>query len=250
MTESINYLSGWWRWWSNPLINIHSTQRDMMPYAKAQLEDLDFLQFLELRSILSVADKPDRALDEQIEIRSMALATPEEVSALNMKAAVLSLDSAILQTNAHTWERIYGVKSADEARSIIQLWNQIPYTLKSWQESLIINLNASKQETYDLQERATLVLGAYLTSYYPDFFKRWSLTAPYRITLLLKSIDLFPDDCKPAIDNWLIPLITELHKTVLLRFPENTPELPEYEEDLQEQEALAQLASLEDFDNA
>lgn len=249
MTESINYLSDWWRWWSNPLINMHSSHQTALPFQKEQLKELDFLMFLQLRSILSLSDKPDPLLDEHAEIRSMALATTEEREGLFMKAAVMSFEASILQTNAHNWEKNYGVSSADDVRKIIQLWNQIPYKLKPWQESMILTLQSSSPRNFGVPERAQLILGAYLMSFFPDFFKRWSLSIPYEVTLVLKSIDLLPEDCKSTIDSWLQPAFAGLHQQVLERFPSQTAELP-IDEDSLEQDVIGQLHSLEGFDDA
>lgn len=247
--ESIKYLSDWWRWWGNPLNNIHPTQQDMLPYAKGQLQQLDYLLFLELRSILSLPDKPDRALDNNPEIRSLSLATDTEMEIIQMKSAVLSLEPSILQANAQHWSEVYGVQAPEDVRATIQLWNQIPYKLKPWQESLILNLSTTAQNIFDLKDRALMVLGAYLMSFYPDFFKRWSMTIPYAITLILKSTDPIPEDCKTTMDNWLKPALDKLHRQVVSRYPQETVELPT-DGDEEEDQALAQLHNLEEFDDA
>lgn len=249
MSESIKYLSDWWRWWSNPLINIHQSHIEMLPYAKKQLEELDYLFFLELRSILSVPDKPDRNLQNQNWLRSFALAEPDELQTLKKYYAVLTLDAGILQTNAQNWNERYGVRSPEEVRELIQLWNQIPFKLKSWQESLILNLSASAQHKFSIDERYMIAMGAYLLNSHPNFFKRWSLTIPYSTGLIIKSIEALPEESIGSMHEWLANIPAEIHKSVATRYPISSEEMP-FEESQTETDALSALENLESFDDA
>lgn len=249
MTEPTPYLSDWWRWWSNPLINMHPSQRQALPFTEVQLEELNYLMFLELRSILSLSDKPDNHLEEQPQLRSFGLGNLNQLSAETIKIAVLGLDSKILHANAQQWKKNYGIESAEDVRSIIQMWNQIPHKLKAWQESLLLEINATPEAALDLQKRALLVLGAYVMSFYPDFYTRWALTLPLDIALTLKSIDPIPQECKHAMNDWLEASLNALHQQVLARYPSEDLDV-DVEEDDKELEALSELIDLERFDDA
>lgn len=249
MTEPTYYLSDWWRWWSNPLINMHPSQQGFFACTQNQREELTYLSFLELRSILSLSDKPDRHLEEQHQLRSLALATFDELPAEAMKIAALSLSAGILQNNAQQWEKNYGIQSADEVRTIIQLWNQIPHKLKPWQDSLLLTLGATPDTSLNFQKRVLLVLGAYIMSFYADFYKRWALTLPYEITLTLQSIDPIPQECKSSMESWLESPLNTLHQQVLSRYPSEDLEM-DIEESESEQEALSELLDLQEFDDA
>lgn len=249
MTEPTHYLSDWWRWWSNPLVNMHPSQRETLACTEIQLKELNYLTLLELRSILSLPDKPDSHLDQQPQLRSLALGSFDELPAETIKIAALSLDARILHSNAQQWERNHGIQSADDVRSVIQVWNQIPHKLKPWQESLILTLSAVPDENFDFKKRGLLVLGAYVMSFYPDFYVRWALTLPYEITLFLQSTDPVPQECKPTMDNWLESPLNALHQQVLARYPSEDFDV-DIEGNEDEQEALSELFDLEGFDDA
>lgn len=249
MTEPTPYLSDWWRWWSNPLINIHPSQQKVAVSAQNLPEQPSHLLFLELRSSLSLTDKPDENLEEQHRLRSLALGNFDGLTSETMRIAALSLDSRILQTNAQQWESNYGIRSAHEVRSIIQFWNQIPHKIKPWQDSLTFTLANEPISNLDIPARASLVLGAYVMSFYPDFYKRWALTLPYDITRTLRSIDPVPQEYKSEIDHWLESPLNSLHERVLARYPSE-----EFEIDLEESEseanALNELIDIPEFNDA
>lgn len=249
MNHSINYLSDWWRWWSNPLINMHNSHIQQLPYAQKQLEEIDYLFFLELRSILSMPDKPDRNLRSNQWLLSLALASEEDLQHLKKLYAVLTFEPAILQLNAHAWSDRYAIRSSEEVRDIIQLWNQIPHKIKSWQESLISNLNVLPNSKFSLDERFMIALGAHLLNFHPNYFKRWSLTIPYNIALVIKSVEALPEASLESLNEWLGKTQTDIHQTVLNRYPNRDVDYP-FEASESETAAISALENLEDFSDA
>ena len=194
MNDPLNYLHDWWRWWGNPLAGIHDSQMIHLPYATEKLKEPNYLLFLELRSTLTLPDTPDPYLVERAQLRSLALASQKEICEVFTQAATLSLGPNILQASAQKWNQHYGVDSPDQVRQIIQWRNEIPHALKAWRESLLITLDQGDSYSMHMHSRALLSVGAYLQSFYPGFYKRFQLTLPYEIMLILKSVDLTARD--------------------------------------------------------
>jgi len=242
MSEPISYLHNWWRWWGNPLAGIHDTQLLHLPYAREQLKNMSYLLFLELRSALTLPDVPDRCLVSQAELRSLALCSHQQLGELFPQVATLSLGNSILQASAQKWEQHYGVDSAERVRQIIQWRQDIPHAIKPWRESLLITLDQGDAYSMHMQNRTLLGLGAYVQSCFPDFYKRWALTLPYEITLILRSIDPIPEDAQASFQNWLAPMLSELHKLVLASYPNEEID-PIDIDDPDETTTLAQLDS-------
>lgn len=240
MSDPISYLHDWWRWWGNPLAGIHDSQLIHLPYAREQLKNLDYLHFLELRSSLGLPDTPDKYLIERLQLRSLALADQDQISEVFNQVATLSLGANILHASAQKWDQHYGVSSPEEARRIIQWRSEIPHALKPWRESLLITLDQGDSYSMHMKTRALLGLSAYLQSFYPGFYKRFHLTLPYEITLILKSVDLIPQEAQSSCETWFEPMLDELHKRVLANYPGDDHELLELDDE-KESTALAGL---------
>ncbi|WP_370263616.1 hypothetical protein [Limnobacter sp.] len=240
MNDSSNYLQDWWRWWGNPLVSIHSSQVIHLPYATELLKQPSYLLFLELRGSLALPDTPDAYLIERPQLRSLALAEQEEISETFVQAATLSLGPNILQASAQKWSQHFGVDSPEQVRQIIQWRHEIPHALKAWRESLLITLNQGDSYNMHMHTRALLCVGAYLQSFYPNFYKRFQLTLPFEITLILKSVDLIPQEAQASCESWFEPMLVALHERVLLRYPSDDIEPFDLQED-EETETLAKL---------
>lgn len=240
MKEPAPYLHDWWRWWGNPLINIHESQLIHLPYAREQLKDIDYLHFLEIRSTIGLPDLPDRHLVERNQIRSLAISNPEKIGAVFNQVGVLSLGPSILHASAQKWEQHYGVSSPDQVREIIKWRNEIPHGLKPWRESLLITLDQGDAYSMKMPTRALLGLGAYLQSFYPEFYKRFELTLSYEITLILKSVDPIPQEAQSICEVWFEPMLNEIHKQTLADYPDDEIETFEMIDD-EEVKALDNL---------
>lgn len=243
MSDPLSYLHDWWRWWGNPLEGIHDTQLLHLPYARDQLKNMSYLLFLELRSTLTLPDVPDRGLEGQPELRSLALSSHELLGNLFPQVATLSLGNSILQASAQKWEQHYGVASAEQVRQIIQWRQEVPHALKPWRESLLITLDQGDAYSMHMQNRTLLGLGAYVQSFFPAFYKRWALTLPYETTLVLRSVDPIPEEAQSSFQGWLAPMLSELHRQVLASHPSEDIDPIEIDSP-DEAAALAELSSV------
>ncbi|HEX4844513.1 MAG TPA: hypothetical protein VFV57_12640 [Limnobacter sp.] len=249
MAESLTYLSDWWRWWSNPLQGMHASHRAMLPYTEAQMEQLDHLMFLELRGLLNLHDVPDQALLDHPALRSLALAEQVHCKTLYTAAAALCMDASILQTNAQTWKLTYGLEHTDEVRALVQMWGQIPLSLKPLQGTLSTRLAQQEQALLSLEQRAQLALGIHLRSRCPHFYRRWALGVPNGLVCLIDAHEKPGEDAQQALGDWLEAGIAQVHQAVTAKYPVHPIDVP-IEADADEQAALDGLMRLEEFDDA
>lgn len=249
MSEPLMYLHDWWRWWGNPLIGIHESQLVNLPYPLEKLRAADHLLFLEMRSLLNLPELPDHYMVERPQLRSVALGNISQTGATFGKLATLSLNNSILQANAQKWIEHYGVKSPEEIRQVIQWQKEIPYALKPWRESLLITLNQGDSYSMHMESRALLSLGAYLMSFYPNFYTRWCLMAPFEVTLILKSCDPIPEEVQASFENWIEPMLNGLHESILSTYPSDDIETLDLD-DTESDDSLETLDFEESNNNA
>lgn len=230
-------------------MNVHPTQSAAINLPGTPGPTMDFLRFVELRSVLDLAELPDDAAAEQPWLLSLAIAGTEELDNTQIYFALLSMDSSILRLNGQDWERNYQVKTADEIRRIIQLWNEVPASVKSWTSSFLRQLNPNEAGSMDLIKRAQLGIAVYLFSYYPNIFKRWVLTVPYEIALQMKITDPLPIDIQSTVERWLNPPLLALLQNLEDKQSSNIPEL-ELDDEEGTTKALNTLHNYGGFANA
>lgn len=235
----LTYSGTWWAWWSNPAIHIHDEQLSMVSLPKSILDKIDYFQLLQTRSTLGLSDIPDELLQQRPELRSVLLASAEQVQKHMMQLSTLSLDSSILHARAQDWESNYGIVSPETIREIVTYRNDLPKSFMQWQGIFSSQFNQSLNQPSFLAERALLGFAVYLLSYFPHIFKRWALTQPLRIIQWAKNVEPMPLEVWDEMDKWSKPFIEACHQDVYSSYEKDDIEFP----DLQELEL-----ELDDFD--
>jgi|GEM_PF-3932017 len=181
----------WWKWWSNPLINIHAEQLERIPFetnhrtGKIQ----DYFQLLQTRSILELDDIPEPSLQDKPELVCISLGNTATIEKHLLKLATLTMDTSIIHARPQEWNSKFGVSSPEEIRQIIEHYRSIPYRLAKWQFSVASLVNQNDNEILTIHTRTLLGLGLVIKSFFPSLFKRWSVTSSRSITSLIKQID-------------------------------------------------------------
>lgn len=218
MMDDPRFGAAWWAWWSNPLRGMHEDHKVALPLTNAQLSCLDYFQLIQVRSVLGLPDTPDEQLTSKLELRSLALASLEQVSTYLMPISVWSLDSSILHARAQDWEAYYGVTAPEQIREMVVLRNDIPRELFVWHDGFAAQLKQLMPRAVQLKERALISLGVYLKSFYPDFYARWMFTLPIELSNLLEKLDCIPMDYFEQVDQLVHSNIQQLCKEVLRDF--------------------------------
>ncbi|WP_334118557.1 hypothetical protein [Limnobacter sp.] len=181
----------WWKWWSNPLINIHADQLERLPFEtnRETNKALDYFQLLQTRSILELDDIPEPSLQDKPELISISLADSATVERHLLKLATLTMDTSIIHARPQEWNSKFGISSPEEIRQIIEHYRSIPYRLSKWQFSVASLVNHNDNMMLPTHTRTQLGLGLVIKSFFPSFFQRWSITSSRSVTSLIKQID-------------------------------------------------------------
>jgi hypothetical protein len=226
MIGDLTYASHWWAWWSNPVNQIHEDHKNTLPLTNDQLENIDYVHLLQIRSTLSLSDLPDELLETRMELRSLALATPAQFDQHLVRFALFTLDSSILHARPQDWESSFGVTSPELIREIITLKNDLPTELIQWQEGVARYLTNSLKKQLLIQERARVGFAIYLRSFFPRMYSRWLLTQSNEILEWANALETIPTDLWDVIDNWSSPSLVALHTEIYATFEIPTFEMP------------------------
>lgn len=201
--ESLKIL--WWKWWSNPLTNIHPSHKDRIPFAigKDTEKPLEYYQLLQIRSLLELEDLPGPTLETQPELVALAAAPVESVEKHMHKLCVLTMDNMVIHLRPQEWESRFGITSAEAIRLTIEQYRSIPPTLSKWQFATAIAINQHENLVLKAPARAILGLGIILKSFFPQFYKRWVLTTDQQTTKLLNQIDPIEESAWTEIIEWI-----------------------------------------------
>lgn len=195
----------WWKWWSNPLTNIHPNHLDRIPFNTNRQSEkpLEYFQLLQIRNILELDELPGATLETQPELVALA-ATPEEEVAKHLhKLSVLTMDTMVIHARPQEWESKFGITSPETIRQTIEKYRSIPAQLSKWQFATATIVNHDENMIIKAPARAILGLGILLKSFFPQFYKRWVITTDQRTTKLLHQIDPIEESAWNEIIEWI-----------------------------------------------
>jgi hypothetical protein len=210
----------WWKWWSNPLINIHPEHLERIPFAQNKDKPMEYYQLLQIRNILELEDLPGPTLDTKPELIALATATAEQLGKHLFKLCVLSMDTMIIHARPQEWESKFGITSADTIRQTIELYRSIPTRLSKWQFSAATLINQDDNRVLNAQDRAQIGLGLILKSFFPAFYKRWAITTAHPIYRLINQIDPLEESTWNEIIEWINPELNALYEEIASDYQE------------------------------
>lgn len=229
MNDSLRFATQWWAWWSNPTLKIHKEQLAVLPVTTQQVQKLDYFKLIELRSILALPERPDEFLSEKLELRSLALATTEQLQHHFMKWAVWGMDTSILHARAQDWQANYGLTSPDSIREIVMLRNEMPGEIYVWHDTFANQLKMLNASPVHIGDRALLSLAIYLKSFFPQLYARWKLTVPLGISSLASKLESIPLDLWDTFNSLTSEAIGLLHNEIQLPFVKDELIMPDLE---------------------
>ncbi len=237
MTESTRFGAQWWAWWSNPIRSMHPENQAVLPLTAMQIQKMDYFQLLQLRSVLALPDMPDTNLEAKPELRSLALASREQIETCFMKWAVWGMDSSILHARAQDWQANYGVTSPDTIREIVTLRNEMPREIYVWHDTFANQLKTLNSKAILISDRTLLSVAIYLKSFFPGFYLRWKLTVPLEISTLTAKLESIPLELWDHMELLTAKDISALHAQVYQPFADEDFEMP----------GLGDMPELEEF---
>lgn len=195
----------WWRWWSNPLIQLNDDHHHRMPYPPDQSQKLsvDYFQLLQTRSVFELEDQPDQELLQFPEYIAVSVTSIEQQQQHLLKLSALTLDTTIIHSRPQEWEQKFNVKSADDIRKIIEHYRSIPPRLHRWQFQSASLVNQNDNLIIPIQIRLKIGLGMVLKGFFPSFFKRWSLNVSDHVLRFVNMTEPMEQSMWNEVHEWM-----------------------------------------------
>lgn len=212
----------WWKWWSNPTINLHADHLNRVPFSIHPDKPIEYFQLLQIRNILELEELPGPTLETQTQLVALAVASNEQVTQHLQKLCVLTMDNMVIHARPQEWDSKFGIISADAIRQTIEWYRSIPTTISKWQFNAATIINQDENVVLTAKTRAMIGLGIILKSFFPQFYKRWLITTERSVTKTLATIDPIEESAWNEIIEWMGADLQALYDEVAPKFQEET----------------------------